>query len=169
MHLLTSNTMWQVKSVFVDGMPSTWEEEKIREHFGKFGEIERVVLARNMLAAKRKDFGFVNYVERDAALACIDALNNTEIIDGDVKVRHPSVLSQLKFQVRLLDRPSFVPSLTGVFSTVKGEGGAREATGQKQVWKGDKGRIPSRVPRRPSSGNKSWPCWKSMQWNGNTV
>lgn len=76
-------------------MPSTWDEEKIREHCGKFGEIERIVLARNMLSAKRKDFGFVNFVERGAALACIDAFNNTEIIDGDVKVRHLCILSRL--------------------------------------------------------------------------
>lgn len=110
--MLKSNKTWQVKSVFVDGMPSTWEEEKIREHFGKFGEIERIVLARNMPSAKRKDFGFVNYVDRDAALACIDALNNTEIIDGDVKVRHLCILGRLKVQFRFLDRSYCFPSLT---------------------------------------------------------
>jgi RNA recognition motif-containing protein len=89
---LRTNKTWQVKSVFVDGMPPTWEEEKVREHFGKFGEIDRIVLARNMLSAKRKDFGFVNYVERDAALACIDALNNTEIVNGDIKVNEFCIL-----------------------------------------------------------------------------
>jgi len=76
----------QVKSVFVDGMPPSWDEEKVKEHFGKYGAIERIVLARNMLSAKRKDFGFVNYIDRDAALACIEALNNSEINEGDIKV-----------------------------------------------------------------------------------
>lgn len=75
-----------MKSVFVDGMPPSWDEEKVKEHFGIYGAIERIVLARNMLSAKRKDFGFVNYVDRDAALLCIEAVNNTEISDGDVKV-----------------------------------------------------------------------------------
>jgi len=76
----------QVKSVFVDGMPPSWDEEKVKEHFSKYGAIERIVLARNMLSAKRKDFGFVNYIDRDAALACIEALNNSEINEGDIKV-----------------------------------------------------------------------------------
>nr|XP_024399699.1 uncharacterized protein LOC112293929 isoform X3 [Physcomitrium patens] len=88
------DTMSQVKSVFVDGMPLTWEEGNVREHFGKYGEIERIVLARNMLSAKRKDFGFVNYMERNAALTCIDALNNTEIIDGDMKMKVKVVLAK---------------------------------------------------------------------------
>ncbi|KAG0587705.1 hypothetical protein KC19_2G185300 [Ceratodon purpureus] len=87
-------TMSQVKSVFVDGMPPTWEEEKVSEYFGKFGEIERIVLARNMVSATRKDYGFVHYVERDAALACIDALNSTEIIDGDLKMKVMVVLAE---------------------------------------------------------------------------
>jgi RNA recognition motif-containing protein len=80
----------QVKSVFVDGMPPAWDEEKVREHFGKFGEIDRIVLARNMSAAKRKDFGFVNYVEREAAMACIDAISNSGIVDGEIKVNNLS-------------------------------------------------------------------------------
>lgn len=101
--------MWQVKSVFVDGIPPTWEEEKIREHFGKFGEIESIVLARNMSSAKRKDFGFVNYVERDAALACINVMNNTEIIDGDAKVRHFCILGWSKVQFRFFR--GYLPAL----------------------------------------------------------
>ena len=67
-------------------MPPIWDEAKVKEHFSKFGAIERIVLARNMLSAKRKDFGFINFIDRDAALQCIEAVNNTEISDGDVKV-----------------------------------------------------------------------------------
>jgi RNA recognition motif-containing protein len=77
----------QVKSVFVDGLQPTWNEEKVKEHFGKFGEIERVVLACNIQSAKRKDFGFVNYTTREAAIACIEAFSkDDELIDGDSKV-----------------------------------------------------------------------------------
>ncbi|CAK9199265.1 unnamed protein product [Sphagnum troendelagicum] len=87
-------TMSQVKSVFVDGMPPAWDEEKVREHFGKFGEIDRIVLARNMSAAKRKDFGFVNYVEREAAMACIDAISNSGIVDGEIKIKMKVMLAK---------------------------------------------------------------------------
>ncbi|ONK72154.1 uncharacterized protein A4U43_C04F16350 [Asparagus officinalis] len=73
--------MAQVKSVFVDGLPQYWDEDRVKEQFKSYGEIERVVLARNMSTAKRKDFGFVNFTTREAALACIEAVNDTELGD----------------------------------------------------------------------------------------
>ncbi|KAJ6815717.1 heterogeneous nuclear ribonucleoprotein Q-like [Iris pallida] len=74
----------KVKSVYVEGIPS-WDEEKVRETFTKFGEIERVVLARNMKSAKRKDFAFVNYTTREAALLCLESFDK-ESNDDDSKV-----------------------------------------------------------------------------------
>lgn len=84
--------MAQVKSVFIDGLPPHWDEERVREHFKPYGEIDKVVLARNMPSAKRKDFGFVDYKTHEAAIACIDGVNNTEL--GDEK-------SKAKVKVRL--------------------------------------------------------------------
>lgn len=82
------DVMAQVKSVFVNILPPTWNEEHVKEHFGKFGEIERVVLSCNMQSAKRKDFAFVNYTTREAAIACIEAFSkDDELIDGDSKVK----------------------------------------------------------------------------------
>ncbi|XP_058085386.1 nucleolin 2-like isoform X2 [Magnolia sinica] len=77
--------MLKVKSVYADGIPSTWDEDKVRKHFKKFGEIERVVLARNIQSARRKDFAFVNYKTRESALACIESFNKEELIDEDLK------------------------------------------------------------------------------------
>ncbi|KAF9603823.1 hypothetical protein IFM89_037957 [Coptis chinensis] len=84
--------MAQVKSVFVDGLPPYWDEDRVREHFKPYGEIERIVLARNMPSAKRKDFGFVDFTTHGAAITCIDGVNNTEL--GDEK-------SKSKVKVRL--------------------------------------------------------------------
>ncbi|OVA12858.1 RNA recognition motif domain [Macleaya cordata] len=79
--------MAQVKSVFVDGLPPHWNEERVREHFKGYGEIERIVLARNMHTAKRKDFGFVDFTTHEAATACIDGVHNTELGDGKSKMK----------------------------------------------------------------------------------
>ncbi|XP_011622064.1 heterogeneous nuclear ribonucleoprotein Q [Amborella trichopoda] len=79
--------MAQVKSVFVDGLPPHWDEDRVREQMKYYGEIERVVLARNMPTAKRRDFGFVNFTTHDSAVACIEALNSTELVDGKNKVK----------------------------------------------------------------------------------
>lgn len=74
--------------MFVDGMPPYWDEDRVKEHFKDYGEIEGIVLARNMPTAKRMDFGFVNYTTHEAAVACAEAVNNTELGDGKSKVTH---------------------------------------------------------------------------------
>jgi len=44
------------------------------------------MLARNMSTAKRKDFGFVDFVTHEAAIACVEGINNTDLGDGNGKV-----------------------------------------------------------------------------------
>lgn len=80
------DVMAQVKSVFIDGLPPYWDEECVREQFKTFGEIVRVVLARNMSTAKRKDFGFVDFSSHEAAVACVDGINTSESGDDNTKV-----------------------------------------------------------------------------------
>lgn len=76
----------QVKSVYVEGIPFSWGEEQLKERFEKFGNIERVVLARNIRSAKRKDFAFVNYKTREDALSCIELFEKEELMDNGSKV-----------------------------------------------------------------------------------
>lgn len=40
-----------------------------------------------MPAAKRTDFGFITFDSHNAAMACVDAVNNAELGEGDRKVR----------------------------------------------------------------------------------
>ncbi|RZR88577.1 hypothetical protein BHM03_00016191 [Ensete ventricosum] len=78
--------MQKVKSVYVEGIPSSWHETKLREIFKKFGEIERIVHSRDIQSAKRKDFAFVNYSSREAALSCIDSFEKEELTENGSKV-----------------------------------------------------------------------------------
>lgn len=78
--------MQKVKSVYAEGIPSSWNEDKVREAFKKFGDIERVVLARNIQSAKRKDFAFVNYTTREAALSCIESFEKEKLTDNGSKI-----------------------------------------------------------------------------------
>ena len=73
--------------MFIDGMPPSWDESKVKEHFIQYGEIERVVLAKDNPNSKRNDYAFVNYASRESAVACVEALRNGELLDGDSKVR----------------------------------------------------------------------------------
>ncbi|KAL6494145.1 hypothetical protein OROGR_032054 [Orobanche gracilis] len=86
--------MAQVKTVFVDGISATWNEEHVIELLKKYGEIEKVELARNMPSARRKDFGFVTFDTHDAAVICAKSINNDELGEGDSKVKVRARLSR---------------------------------------------------------------------------
>lgn len=70
----------------MDGISSSWDEEHVKELLRKYGEIEKVELARNMPSARRKDFGFVTFDTHDAAVICAKSINNEELGEGDSKV-----------------------------------------------------------------------------------
>nr|XP_033515091.1 nucleolin 2-like isoform X4 [Nicotiana tomentosiformis] len=78
--------MLKVKSVYAEYLPSTWNEEKVRDYFGKFGEIESVVLAKDLASSRRKDFAFVNYISRESALACIETFSHEPVNVSGSKV-----------------------------------------------------------------------------------
>lgn len=77
---------FQVKKVFVDGLPASWDEDRVRDLLKKYGKIEKIELARNMPSAKRKDFGFITFDSHDAAVTCAKNINNTELGEGESKV-----------------------------------------------------------------------------------
>lgn len=76
-----------VKSVYAEYLPSSWDEEKVKEYFKKFGEIESVALAKDLSSSRRQDFAFINYTTRDAALTCIEAVNRERLEDDCSKVK----------------------------------------------------------------------------------
>ncbi|KAG5219195.1 nucleolin [Salix suchowensis] len=85
--------MAHVKTIFLDGLPPHWDEDCVRECLRGYGEIVRIVLARNMSTAKRKDFGFVDFSTHEAAVACIEGINNREFGNGNTKTRVKARLS----------------------------------------------------------------------------
>uniref|UniRef100_A0A162ADC1 RRM domain-containing protein n=1 Tax=Daucus carota subsp. sativus TaxID=79200 RepID=A0A162ADC1_DAUCS len=77
-----------VKSVYAEYLPSSWDEEKVKDCFKRFGDIENVALARDMPSSRRKDYAFVNYTTRDAALACVEAFRfSHEQSNDEVKIK----------------------------------------------------------------------------------
>jgi len=78
--------MVQVRTVFLDGLPPSWDEDRVKKYLKKYGAIEKIELARNMPAAKRKDFGFVTFDTHDNAVACAEGISNSEVGEGDHKV-----------------------------------------------------------------------------------
>lgn len=79
---LDEEEMLKVKTVYAEFIPSSWDEEKVRDTFKKFGEIDDIVLARNLRTTKRKDFAFVSFKTREAAIECIESFSR-ELTDED--------------------------------------------------------------------------------------
>ncbi|PWA83196.1 nucleolin [Artemisia annua] len=86
--------MAQVKTVFVDGLPASWDEVRVRELLKKYGSVEKIELARNMPSARRKDYGFVTFGTHDAAVTCAKSINNEELGEGDNKAKVRARLSR---------------------------------------------------------------------------
>ncbi|XP_077246685.1 uncharacterized protein LOC143886548 isoform X2 [Tasmannia lanceolata] len=112
-----AEVMAQVKSVFLDGLPSNWDEAHVRELFNKYGEIENIELARNMPTAKRKDFGFICFKTRDSALTCIEDVNKVGVVDGTQKV---SVKATLRKPLLKRPPPMLMGGWRGYDSKIRG-------------------------------------------------
>lgn len=76
----------QVKTVFIDLLPASWDEDYVRDTLKKYGEIEKVELARNMPAARRKNYGFITFATHAAAVECADSITSAGLGEGDKKV-----------------------------------------------------------------------------------
>ncbi|XP_072988164.1 uncharacterized protein [Typha latifolia] len=76
----------QVKTVYVECIPSSWDEEKLKELCKEYGDIDRVEIIRKLNKTKRKDFAFIEFSSRENALACIEGVNSAQIGEGEVKV-----------------------------------------------------------------------------------
>jgi len=74
-------TMSQVKSLYVSQLDYNVTEEMIKEAFGVYGEVDKVALSNKMQYAKRKDFAFVTFKEREPALKALDELNGKPLKD----------------------------------------------------------------------------------------
>ncbi|KAJ6761232.1 NUCLEOLIN-LIKE ISOFORM X1 [Salix purpurea] len=74
-----------VTSVHVKGLVKSWNVKKLEELCKQYGEIVNVWLPRNF-GARHKDFGFIAFSSHKSALACVEGINNTQLV-GETKVK----------------------------------------------------------------------------------
>jgi hypothetical protein len=76
----------QVKAVYVGSLPEGFSEERMRELFGQYGAIAEVTMASALPNAKRKDFGFVEFVARESARKAVAEVNGRELFGHRIEV-----------------------------------------------------------------------------------
>ncbi|KAL6867475.1 hypothetical protein ACP4OV_015499 [Aristida adscensionis] len=78
--------LMKVKTIYLEHVPLSWDEEKIEECCKEHIEIKKIVLVRKLKRSKKKDISFVEFYSRDSALACVEGINSGWIGDGEVKI-----------------------------------------------------------------------------------
>ncbi|XP_017798252.1 PREDICTED: heterogeneous nuclear ribonucleoprotein R isoform X2 [Habropoda laboriosa] len=140
-------TMSKVRVLYVKNLTQDCSEEKLKESFEEYGNIERV--------KKIKDYAFVHFEERDNAVKAMNELNGKEIGGSHIEVslaKPPSDKKKKEEMLRARERrmiqmfhgrsggsPSH-PSMMGAPMPVRGPGQGPRGTGagmRGQMGRGD--------------------------------
>ncbi|GKV33715.1 hypothetical protein SLEP1_g42181 [Rubroshorea leprosula] len=78
----SEGVLLQVKTVYLQRLPKSWDVEKLKETCKQYGLIKRVELFQNF-GKKGNDVGFIAFTTRESALACIEGINGAQF--GEVK------------------------------------------------------------------------------------
>ncbi|CAD7698385.1 unnamed protein product [Ostreobium quekettii] len=88
----------KVKSIYIGNLPHTVTEEKLKDMFKAYGEVERIVLPLGTDGHKYREYGFVHYTDRAWALKAIEAAGQERpVLDGrelSVALAKPPVVSE---------------------------------------------------------------------------
>ena len=72
--------------VYVGNLPFSVDDEKLREIFAKFGDIEEATIIKDKYSGRSKGFGFVTFTDDAAAKKAIAELNEKDVEGRNLKV-----------------------------------------------------------------------------------
>ena len=65
--------------VYVGNLPFDVDDDKLKELFGSYGDIEEAIVIKNNFSGRSKGFGFVTFKEEESAKKAISEMNEKEI------------------------------------------------------------------------------------------
>jgi len=72
--------------IYVGNMPFTVDNEKMKELFSSYGEIEEAIVITDKFSGRSKGFGFVTFKEDESAKKAISEMNEKEVEGRKLKV-----------------------------------------------------------------------------------
>ena len=72
--------------VYVGNLPFTIEDDKLKETFSSFGEIEEANVIKDKFSGRSKGFGFVTFKDDESAKKAIAEMNEKEVEGRQLKV-----------------------------------------------------------------------------------
>ncbi|KAM0840712.1 hypothetical protein ACQ4PT_059481 [Festuca glaucescens] len=91
------NKKWKkedVKSVFVEGIPSSWGQTKLTEIFKNYGKIEHIFLSRDTQSSQKRGCACIKYMTHEAAIFCLESFDKEELTENGSKVNIKVSLSK---------------------------------------------------------------------------
>ncbi len=67
------------KKLFVGNLSWGIDDEKLKEAFAEFGEVEEAIVIKDKFSGRSKGFGFVTFTEDSAADSAVEAMNGKEL------------------------------------------------------------------------------------------
>ncbi|MDP3992454.1 MAG: RNA-binding protein [Candidatus Pacearchaeota archaeon] len=72
--------------IYVGNLPFSVDDEKLREIFAKFGDVEEATVIKDKYSGRSKGFGFVTFSDDASAKKAIEELNEKEVEGRSLKV-----------------------------------------------------------------------------------
>ena len=72
--------------IYVGNLPFSVDDEKLKELFAPFGDIEEVTIIKDKFSGRSKGFGFVTISDDEAAKKAISELNEKDFEGRNIKV-----------------------------------------------------------------------------------
>jgi len=79
------------RKLFVGGLSWGTSDESLRAAFSKFGEISEVVVVRDQATGRSRGFGFVTFIDDEAARRAVTGMNGAELDGRALKVDYAHV------------------------------------------------------------------------------
>eukprot|EP00931_Biecheleriopsis_adriatica_P106519 TRINITY_DN80957_c0_g1_i1.p1 TRINITY_DN80957_c0_g1~~TRINITY_DN80957_c0_g1_i1.p1 ORF type:complete len:323 (+),score=39.32 TRINITY_DN80957_c0_g1_i1:64-1032(+) len=92
--------MYNVVKIFVGGLPASCDLDKLREHFGRFGEIQDAVVMMDAATQRHRGFGFVTYKEPSGVEAALSNDRDNKIDNKWVEVKRCMPQDVMRSQAR---------------------------------------------------------------------
>lgn len=74
------------KKLYVGNLPFSLDDDKLRELFSEFGEIEEATVLKDKFSHRSKGFGFVTFVKDEDADKAVSEMNDKEVEGRKLKV-----------------------------------------------------------------------------------
>ncbi|MFQ5531891.1 MAG: RNA recognition motif domain-containing protein [Candidatus Nanoarchaeia archaeon] len=72
--------------IYIGNLPFSVDDEKLKELFSSYGEIEEAIVINDKFSGRSKGFGFVTFKNDESAKKAISEMNEKEVEGRNLKV-----------------------------------------------------------------------------------